>query len=345
MNARNSALTILFCTSVLFFGACHTDNTKNNGQTNSDTTHTSTPAVGPIPAFSGDSAYAFTKAQVGFGPRIPGSEAHEKTLHYIVNKLKADSLQVTIQQSTARTFDGKTYPFQNIIASIDPQNQARIVFFTHWDTRPWADLDSINPDKPFDGADDGASGVGVLLELARHLHKSYPGIGVDLVFVDLEDYGQQTEVKWEKKYPAMEDSWCLGSQYWAKNLPQGYAPRFGVLLDMVGGKNPVFPMEGVSAHYAQSVIDKVWNIAAQLGYGNYFSTEKTSATTDDHTYINSITGIPTIDIVHYDPARGDYPYFHHRHSDKMDVLDTNTFQVVGNVLMAVIYSEKKSSQP
>jgi glutaminyl-peptide cyclotransferase len=344
MNVKNKALAFLFGSSVLLFGACtHDNNSNNNNQHIADTIHSNANTTITAPPFSADSAYKYLKTQVDFGPRIPGSVPHEKTLNFIVSTLKADSLQVNIQQSSARTFDGKEFKFQNIIASTDPQNQARIVFFTHWDTRPWADLDSVNPDKPFDGADDGASGVGVLLELARHLHKSSPGIGVDLVFVDLEDYGQQSDE--DSKYPRMRDSWCLGSQYWAKNLPAGYAPRFGILLDMVGGKNALFPTEGTSAEYAQQIIDKVWNIAAQLGYGNYFSMQKTTPTIDDHLYINKIAGIPTIDIVHYEVERGDYPYFHHRHSDNMSVIDTSTLQVVGNVLMAVIYSEKKSQKP
>jgi len=342
MNARNKTLAFILGTSTLFIGACHTDNTKNNGQTSADTTHTKTVVTSTIPTFNADSAYKFTKTQVDFGPRIPGSVAHEKTLNYIVSNLKADSLQVTIQRSSAKTFDGKTFPFQNITASFDPSNQARIVFFTHWDTRPWADLDSVEPTKPFDGADDGASGVAVLLELARDLRKSNPGIGIDLVFVDLEDYGQQSDE--DSKYPKMKDSWCLGSQYWAQNLPSGYSPRFGILLDMVGGKNPLFPMEGTSTIYAQSIIDKVWNVAAELGYGSYFSTQTTGPTTDDHLYINKIAHIPTIDIVHYDVDRGDYPYFHHRHSDNMSVIDPATMQIVGNVLLKVIFSEKNSTQ-
>lgn len=322
------------------FMACNGCKNQNENQTvtSSDTTRANAAPV-VIPAFNADSAYSFIKTQVDFGPRIPGTKAHEECLQFFLKELQRDSLKVTVQRGTARTYDGKVFQFQNVIASVRPNNPARIVLFGHWDTRPWADLDTINPTKPFDGADDGGSSAAVLLELGRHLHDHPPAIGVDLVFFDLEDYGQEDG--------GSANSWCLGSQYWAKNLPPNYSPRYGILLDMVGGKNAVFPMEGTSMDYAPDVVNKIWNIAAQLGYGNIFTHDKTVETTDDHLYVNKLAGIPTIDIVDYriqhtsdGTTEGDYPYFHHKHTDSMNVIDTNTLNIIGHVLMTVIYSEK-----
>jgi glutaminyl-peptide cyclotransferase len=348
MSARSRLfLFVAGSASVVFMGStgCHNPS-GNNNITTTDTTHAKTVSAPTIPDFNADSCYNFIKTQVAFGPRTPGSKAHEECLQYFLNELKKDSLTVTEQKSSARTFDGKRFEFDNITASFAPLNPNRIVIFGHWDTRPFADADSVEPMKPFDGADDGGSSAAMLLEIARHLHKVQPNIGVDLVFIDLEDYGQQDDR--DGDYPDMKDSWALGSQYWAKNLPQGYSPRFGILLDMVGGKNAVFPMEGTSMVNAPDIVNKVWDIAGNLGYSNYFTHETSGMTTDDHTYINQIAAIPTIDIVDYrivhssdgKTRSGDYPYFHHKHSDNMSVIDPNTLKMVGNVVMNVIYTEK-----
>lgn len=178
---------------------CH--NTGNSSTVStSDTTKTSTEPSVVIPVFNADTAYYYTKEQVDFGPRIPGTKSHQECLDFIVAQLTKDSLHPVIQRTKARTFDGKQFEIDNVIAQSQPKNNVRIMLCTHWDTRPWADLDTIDPGKPFDGADDGASGVAMLLELARHLKNA--NIGVDLVFFDLEDYGQQNGVNEEDtKYP------------------------------------------------------------------------------------------------------------------------------------------------
>lgn len=336
----NKFLPFIIIAIILFIGCNrHTSQDKDNMAVHADTLNSATSVNPALFAFNADSAYLFTKEQVDFGPRVPGTEAHARCLKFIVDNLKRDGLTVKVQKSVARTYTGKTFDFENIIASSEPQNSNRILLCGHWDTRPFADQDSINPDKPFDGADDGASSVAALLEIGRNLNKYPADVGVDLVFFDLEDYGQQTD----KGYPHMEDSWCLGSQYWAKNLPEGYNPRYGILLDMVGGKNAVFPMEGTSLYYASDIVNKIWNIAAQMGYGSYFTHDKTQPTIDDHLYVNKLANIPTIDIVDFkvkSNGEGDYPYFHHKHSDNMSVIDTATFHIVGRLLMKVIYSEK-----
>ncbi|NNM95279.1 MAG: M28 family peptidase [Bacteroidia bacterium] len=298
-------------------------------------------AASAMDAFSATQAYTFIKDQVDFGPRVPGTEAHDKCLQFLVDRLKSDSLKVVVQRSSAKTYDGKKYDFENIIASSDPGNPSRVLICGHWDSRPFADQDSVDPEKPFDAADDGGSSAAVMLELGRVLKKYPAHIGVDLVFFDLEDYGQQTD----DNYPHMEDSWCLGSQYWAKNLPQGYNPRYGILLDMVGGKNAAFPMEGTSLYYAPDVVHKIWNIASDIGYGAFFTHDKTGQTTDDHLYVNKIANIPTIDIVDYHVESGDYPYWHHKHSDNMSIIDSNTLKMVGRVLVKTIYSENSTATP
>src|SRR6185312_13794788 len=338
MTRRNKvligALMAILPAFILFNGCHHNENSAT--VSSSDTTKVTAETPVAVPAFNADSAYNYVKEQVDFGPRIPGTKSHQQCLNFIVAQLTKESLHPIIQESKARTFDRKQFKFENIIAQSQPKNNVRVMLCTHWDTSPWADMDTVEPNKPFDGADDGGSGVAVLLELARHLKNA--GIGVDLVFVDIEDYGQQDGVNDEStKYPPQDNTWCIGSQYWAKNLPNNYImPRYGILLDMVGGKNALFPMEGTSMQYAPQVVRKVWDIAARIGYGNYFTHDQTGPTIDDHKYINELANIPTIDIVHYDIKTRDYPYFHHKHSDNMSVIDKSTLQVVGTTLLNVI---------
>jgi glutaminyl-peptide cyclotransferase len=272
-----------------------------------------------------------------FGPRVPGTKAHENCGKYLTDKLKSFGMDVIVQNAVAATYDGKKYSMSNIIGQYNLQNKKRILLCGHWDTRPFADRDSVNPTKPFDGADDGGSCTAVLLEVARQLSISKPGIGVDIVLFDLEDYGDQSG--------NTKDSWCLGSQYWAQHLhTPDYFAQYGILLDMVGGKNPAFPKEGSSIQYASSVVNKVWNIAAQAGYGNYFTNAETPATTDDHVYVNTLANIPCIDIVHYDISKMDYMPCHHRHCDNMENIDSSTLKIVGQVLLEVVFSEANAAQ-
>ncbi len=291
-----------------------------------------------VPDFNSDSAYFFVKSQVDFGPRIPGTKSHSACANYLVAKLKSYGLNVIVQNGTVKTFDNKQFILKNIIAEYKPDLTNRILLTAHWDTRPWADLDSINSEKPFDGANDGASGVAVLLELARQLNNSKIEKGIDIIFFDIEDYGQQAS---DNRFPQQEDTWCLGSQYWSKNPhKQGYFANYGILLDMVGGKNPVFPKEGTSMNYAPEIVKKVWDIADRMGYGSYFTNDVTGETTDDHLYVNTLGNLKCIDIVHYQVEKHNYPYFHHAHSDNMDVIDKNTLKMVGQLLLELIYSEK-----
>lgn len=283
------------------------------------------------PEFNADSAFAFTQAQVDFGPRVPGSPEHAKCAEYIVAKMKAYGHTVTVQEAPATTM-GKMVTMKNIFAQYKPERTDRVLLVAHWDTRYIADRDTGRVNEPIDGANDGASGVAVLMEIARTINEKDPNIGVDFLFVDAEDQGSSG---------GNENSWCLGSQYWAQSVKPEYAKsvRFGILLDMVGAKGAVFPREGTSVRYAANTVEKVWSAAHELGYGAYFVNSVTGETIDDNRFIIQLSGIPCIDIVHYDPVESDYGPTHHRHTDNMDNIDPMTLEAVGSVVISVLYNE------
>jgi len=294
-----------------------------------------------VPVFSSDSAYRFTKNQVDFGARVPNTKAHDDCAQYLSATLKKFGAEVVEQKANLTAFDGTVLRSVNIIGSFNPKAESRVLLISHWDSRPWADHDPKleNRKKPVLAANDGASGVGVLLEMARLMGKTQPTVGVDLIFIDSEDYGQPENAG---SGQSNEDSWCLGTQYWAKSphIP-GYAARFGILLDMVGAPGATFYKEQASEYYAGSVVNAVWSQAKSLGFGQYFRDEKGGAITDDHIYVNKIIGIPTIDIIQYDPKTesGFGSYWHTTH-DTMDNVDKNTLNAVGTTLMHVVYNEK-----
>lgn len=291
------------------------------------------------PDFNADSAYFFIQQQVDFGPRFPNNEAHRKCAEFLKNKLSSYSLNTNIQIGKAKTFNNKEIAIKNIIGEYNPDAEKRILLFAHWDSRPFADQDTKDMTKPILGANDGASGVGVLLEVARQLSILKPTIGVDIIFFDAEDYGQPSSAM-----SLMDsDSWCLGSQYWAKNLHKpNYKANFGILLDMVGSENAVFTKESISMQYAPDIINKVWNTASKLGYSNHFTNDLTYFVgTDDHKYVNSIARIPSIDIIHYERSSGNFHHSWHTHNDNMDVINKTTLSAVGETLIAVILEESK----
>lgn len=293
-----------------------------------------------IPAFSSDSAYKYTQKQVDFGPRVPNTDAHDACGLYLSTELKRLGATVIDQKADLTAFDGTVLRSVNIIGSFNTKAETRILLISHWDSRPWADHDPKpeNRKKPVLAANDGASGVGVLLEMARLMGKTQPTVGVDLVFIDSEDYGQPEGIRGESS----EESWCLGTQYWAKNPHvKGYTARFGILLDMVGAKGAIFFREQSSEYYAGSVVNTVWSQAKSLGFSQYFKDEKGGAITDDHIFVNKIIGIPCIDIIQYNPKTesGFGSYWHTTH-DTMENVDKNTLNAVGTTLMHVVYNEK-----
>ena len=318
---------------LLFITSCGT-------QTGNKKATTKTVRSNIVSGFNADSAYAFTAKQVAFGPRVPGTKAHAECASWMINKLKKFSDTVYVQKFKARTYDGVTRKGINIIASLNPEESSRVLLLAHWDSRPFADHDKdpANYHKPIDAANDGASGVAVLMELMRQFKLKNPGKGVDVLLVDLEDWGPPDF----ENHPYKEENWGLGSQYWAKSphIP-GYQANYGILLDMVGAKNPIFKKEYYSMGYAGYVVNEVWRIAGELGYGDYFVNEEAGAISDDHVFINKYRNIPTIDIIHLDShsSNGSFYEYWHTTGDTMDKIDKNTLLMVGTVVGTTVYNE------
>lgn len=286
--------------------------------------------------FNADSAYSNVKTQVDFGPRVPGTKGHARCADFLVEKLKHYGVDSIVEQKTTVTaFNGDKLPINNIMGMINKSALKRVLLLAHWDTRPWADeeKDEANRNKPIPGANDGASGVGVLLEIARCLSVEKPTIGVDILFVDAEDYG---DTKGDS-----ENSWCLGTQYWIKNMPYSPSrrPKYGILLDMVGGKNAKFYREYISQYSASPIVDKVWTVAAASGYAGKFVNELCPSIVDDHFYVNQ-GGIPCIDIIEcQNPQTNSFNPTWHTLDDNMSNIDKQSLKAVGQTLLNVIYSE------
>lgn len=297
--------------------------------------------VQPVgPDFNADSAYIYLQEQCDFGPRTMNSTAHDKCEKWIIQKFEQYGCKVTTQKATLNGYDGTPLRSTNIMASYNPKATTRIMFCAHWDCRPWADNDpdSTNWRKPIIAANDAASGVGVMIELARILKGSGLELGVDFVCFDAEDYG--TPQWFEGEDPG--DTWALGAQYFANNLPEGYAPRYGILLDMVGGVGAKFYREGMSMQYAPAIVKKVWNAARQVGYGSYFPKADGGMITDDHIPVNQTANIPCIDVIPYYPdcAQSSFGPTWHTIADNMDNIDKNTLKAVGQTMVQVLFTEK-----
>lgn len=321
---------IILAVSVIVFASCK-DKKQKDSQQNFNY------ASVQIPAFNADSAYAYVKNQCDFGSRVPASKAHKACGDYLVSFFKQYADTVIEQNFISKLYNGKPVKGRNIIVSFNLASTDRALFSAHWDSRAWADNDpdEKNYKTPIIGANDGASGVGVLMEMARCLKAKPTSIGVDIVLFDVEDQGCP---EWDKTDIEDQSDWCLGSQYWAKNLHVPfYQAKYGILLDMVGYSNPLFVKESQSMYYAPTIMNKVWQIAKDRGYGNMFSDEQIGGVMDDHIWVNQYAKIPMIDIVQHDPAGSFFPYWH-TVKDDINCISKNTLKAVGDVCLVVIYS-------
>ena len=294
-------------------------------------------------SFNADSAYAFCQQQCDFGPRTMNSEAHERCGAWIVSKFQQYGMQITEQRATLRGFDGTPLLSNNIIASYRPELANRILLCAHWDSRPWADNDPdpANHKKPVLAANDGASGVAVMLELARLLSVSTDstntapstlGVGVDFICFDAEDWGDHNH----------SDSWALGAQHWAHNLHlPGYKARYGILLDMVGGQQARFYRENYSQQHASQVVNRVWHAAEVAGFSSYFPKQDGGYVTDDHVPVNEVAQIPCIDIIPFYPDCNESSFGPTWHTvvDDMAHIDRATLRAVGQTLVQVLFTE------
>lgn len=332
------ALTLIIMCFYMIFPSC-----KGPSPSKTETLEPGTLEPGTeisAPSFNADSALAYVKAQCDFGPRVPGTPSHEKCRAYLIESLQRHADTVIVQDFKGRVYDATVFNGKNIIASFQPEKKARIMLAAHWDSRPIADHDPdpAKRNQPVMGANDGASGVGVLMEVARLLGQISPNVGVDIIFFDLEDYGPG-----EDKQNQATEHWGLGSQHWSKNPHiYNYKARFVILLDMVGAADAVFRQEGFSMYFAPDKVQKVWKIAKRLGYGEYFVEEKGGYINDDHYFINEIGKIPAIDIIHLDPnsSNGSFYEYWHTTGDTFDKIDKTMLGIVGQVVMEVVFAEK-----
>lgn len=306
------------------------------------------------PAFCADSAYAYIEKQMSFGPRVPNSKGHNDCAVWLIQKLRSFGAEVELQRGQMPDYRGHMQQIYNIIAHFTPSSSPRILLGAHYDTRPWCDEEENYSDRYYNvpGANDGASGVGVLLEVARQIGlkvaDSTLSTPVDIIFFDVEDMGSPRFYTGQER----EDTWCLGSQLWATNYVQNKLATnnsstslntqhstlnysFGIILDMVGAPDASFPKEMYSTQYAGNYQQQIWAAAQKLGYGSMFNNQQSYPITDDHYYINYIAGIPCVDVIHYDirNATG-FPHWWHTRNDNMDNISKSTLQAVGEVVMS-----------
>ena len=287
-----------------------------------------------VPIFNSDSAFVFIEKQLSFGPRVPGTEAQIKTRDWLVQKLKSYGAKTIVQSYEMPIYDGTVLPGHNIIAQFNPKKRNRVLLAAHWDTRIVADKDNERQDEPIMGADDGASGVAALLEIARLIHGQSIDLGVDIMLFDLEDQGDL------EGSDAQTDTYALGSRYWSENIvPKGYKAKFGILLDMIAAEGASFGKEEYSVRYAGQYVEKIWDLAQKMGKGNLFKSYNAGAIGDDHVNIIRV-GIPTVDIINR-PMTGasGFGSYHHTHDDDISIINKSNLKAVGQVVTAVIYRE------
>lgn len=333
MNASLQSLVVMLLCGIWFLSACKEDK-PTSVQAPREEIPAEAPAPVAIPQFDAASAFGYVERQLGFGPRDPGSAGHDACRKWMAETFRSLGAEVIEQTFKARKLTGGTYQATNIIARFNPDLDRRILLSAHWDTRAVADYDADQGrrNQPIPGADDGGSGVAVLLEVARQLQANPIAIGVDIVLFDAEDQGLDNG-----RDPL---SWCQGAQYWGRNTHvPNYRAMFGIHLDMVGARDARFAKEGYSRQYAPQVLDKVWRLAQGMGYGMYFVNDPAPPVTDDHRFINEYARIPTINIINkpLGSQTGFGPHWH-THGDDLEVIDQRTMKAVGQVVLAVIYN-------
>lgn len=311
-----------FLTVLLFWSGC-------SGGKDQDTSLSGRHAVRasvPVPKFDAQSAFRYLTTQVDFGPRVSGTKAHDLCRNFLAAEMGKSAEAVNLQDFTIRGYDGRMLQYTNIVSSFNLKATTRILLMAHWDSRPWADAekDSSLHSRPVPGANDGASGVAVLLEIARHLKSAPPEVGVDILFTDGEDYGEHRD----------PDGFLHGARYFATHLPQGYRPAFGILLDMIGDAQLEIPREQHSIDFAPDIVDLVWGTAARLGYDQFVNTVQ-GRVTDDHLPLNA-AGIRTIDLIDFDYPDPTNRYWHTL-QDTPDKCSPGSLGAVGTVLLTVVY--------
>ena len=274
--------------------------------------------------FDGETALGYIKTQLAFGPRVPGSAGHRKTGDWITQMMQQRADTVIEQRWTHRTVKGDTLPMRNILARFNPGASQRILYVTHWDTRPISDnaLNLGDRMTPVPGANDGGSGTALLIALGDALKRSPlpPNVGLDLLFVDGEDYGD---------FGRNEDV-LIGSRYFAEHFPDsGYRPLFGVLWDMIGDRDLKIEQESHSLSRAPEVVQRVWKMASDLGYGRIFLAQEGQSVTDDHIPLLD-KGLRVIDVIDYDFGA------HHTPRDTIDQVSAQSLKVVGDVALALL---------
>lgn len=313
MHARTGALAL-----ALALAGCSQGGAEGSSATGSQITE----AERAAPEFRGDTAFALLRRQVEFGPRVPGSAGHRAQLEWMTAYLRERADTVILQPFTHVGPRGERLELTNVFARFRPDRSDRVLLLAHWDTRPTADAESDPARRamPIPGANDGASGTAVLLELANVLSSHSPPLGVDLLFVDGEDYAP--------------DHMYLGASHFARHKPLGYEPYYGILLDMVGDRDPVYPQEGYSVRYAPEVVDRVWRMAERLGYGHLFPRTRGIPITDDHVPLNE-AGIRTINIIDFDYGPGNA--YWHTLDDSLENVSELGLEAVGTVVAELVY--------
>ena len=311
--------------------------TACGGRTSAPASQPSVIAAKEVPAFCADSAYEAIAKQLDFGPRVPGTEAQEACAQWLRAELERYGGKVYEQRSSVKAYDGTTLPCINLIGSFNPEARNRVLLISHWDSRHIADADPDQTKRhlPVPAANDGASGVGILLEIARLTTLQKPNMGIDIFLTDVEDYGAPDY--WAGSHD--EKYWALGTQQWCKGPHvANYQASYGILLDMVGSGNATFYREYYSDRYASDVVDLIWRTAAKMGYGGTFIDREGAGITDDHVFVNRLAHIPTVDIIDTRvESNGTFYPFWHTTEDTLDKITKETLGKVGSVLVQLLW--------